>query len=183
VTVLAARLPLDLAFGNFTFAIPRDDRAALARVWLLLAVCALAASGLLAILLVLSRTPGIARLIPVAGFFHAALVAHVDLSVLVWFISFAGVMWTLNSTPAALRIGWMAVACAGVGCTILAFAPFAGGEAIMANYVPVVRSTSFLTGLGMVALGALLLVGRGMIAAAPVGRRLDGPGALRFGLN
>ncbi len=39
--------------------------------------------------------------------FTPALVAHVDLSVLVWFVAFAGALWSLNSTPRMLphRLG------------------------------------------------------------------------------
>ena len=41
----------------------------------------------------------------------------------------------------------------------------------------------FLTGLGAFGAGIVLLVARGMVASARVGLRLDGGGALRFGLN
>ena len=64
-----ARLDLALAFGRYTLALPRDGRMRLALGWFALGVAALAASGILAILLVLSRTPGLARLFPVADFF------------------------------------------------------------------------------------------------------------------
>jgi hypothetical protein len=77
---------LSLAFGRYTLALPRDARSRLALGWLALGVAALAASGILAVLLVMSRTP-LAKLLPVADFFRAALVAHVDLSVLVWFLA------------------------------------------------------------------------------------------------
>jgi len=178
-----ARLDLDVAFGRFTLALPRDARARLAQGWLALGVAALAMSGILAILLVLSRTPGLARLFPVADFFRTALVAHVDLSVLVWFLAFAGTLWSLNSTPRMLAIGWAALGLAAAGATTMAFAPFAGGTPIMANYVPVIASPAFLTGLVLLGLGATLLVARGLFASPLVGMRLDGAGALRFGLN
>ena len=55
----------------------------LARAWLWLGMAALIGSGLFAILLVVSRTPGLQKLFPVADFFRLALVVHVDLSVLV----------------------------------------------------------------------------------------------------
>jgi len=178
-----ARLDLDVAFGRFTLAVPRDARARLAQGWLALGVAALAMSGVLAILLVLSRTPGLARLFPVADFFHMALVAHVDLSVLVWFLAFAGTLWSLNSTPRMLTVGWAALGLAAIGAATMAAAPFAGGTPIMANYVPVIASAAFLSGLALVGLGATLLVARGLFASPLVGMRLDGGGALRFGLN
>ncbi|MQM32400.1 MAG: hypothetical protein CRU78_18690, partial [Candidatus Accumulibacter phosphatis] len=55
--------------------------ASLARAWLWLGVMALIGSGLLAVLLVLSRTPGIQDVFPLKDLFRAALVVHVDLSV------------------------------------------------------------------------------------------------------
>ena len=178
-----ARLDVGLAFGRFTLAVPRDARARLALGWLALGVAALAASGILAVLLVLSRTPGLASLFPVAGFFQAALVAHVDLSVLVWFIAFAGALWSLNSTPRMLPAGWIALGLAAAGAATMAAAPFAGGTPIMANYVPVIESPPFLAGLALLGLGTTLLVARGLFASPLVGLRLDGTGALRFGLN
>ncbi len=178
-----ARLDVDLAFGRYTLALPRDARARLALGWFALGVAALAASGVLAVLLVLSRTPGLASLFPVADFFHAALVAHVDLSVLVWFLAFAGALWSLNSTPRMLPLGWTALVCATLGTAIIAGAPFVGGTPIMANYIPVIEGRTFLTGLVLFGTGVALLVARGLFASPLVGMRLDGAGALRFGLN
>ncbi len=181
--VPTARIDVGLAFGRYTLALPRDGRARLALGWLSLGVGALAASGVLAVLLVMSRTPGIAPHFPVADFFHTALVAHVDLSVLVWFVAFAGVLWSLNSTPRMLRVGWAALGFAALGTATMAAAPFAGGTPIMANYVPVIDAPGFLAGLALFGLGVALLVGRGLFASPLVGMRLDGTGALRFGLN
>jgi hypothetical protein len=178
-----ARVDLGLAFGRYTLALPRDARSRLALGWLALGVAALAASGILAVLLVMSRTPGLAKLFPVANFFHAALVAHVDLSVLVWFLAFAGVLWSLNSTPRLLPMGWAALALAALGTATMAAAPFAGGTPIMANYVPVIEAPAFLAGIAHFGGGIALLVGRGLFASPLVGMRLDGAGALRFGLN
>jgi hypothetical protein len=179
----AARLDPGVALGRYTLAIPRDARMQLAVGWFGLCVAALCASGVLAVLLVLSRTPGLAALFPFANFFHTALVAHVDLSVLVWFVAFAGGLWSLNSTPRLLRVGWAALSFATAGTALIAVAPLAGGTPIMSNYVPVIESPSFLGGLALVGIGAALLVARGLFASPLVGIRLDGTGALRFGLN
>jgi hypothetical protein len=178
-----ARLDVDLAFGRYTLALPRDARMRLATGWLALGIAALAASGILAVLLVASRTPGVASLFPVATFFHAALVAHVDLSVLVWFVAFASALWSLNSTPRMLRVGWAALAAAAIGTAMMAVAPFTEGTPIMANYVPVIESPVFLGGLTVFGAGLALVVARGLFASPLVGMRLDGAGALRFGLN
>ena len=70
-------------------------RTKLARLWLTLGISALVASGFYSILLVLSRTPGIQDVIPLLDYFHIALVVHADLSVLIWFLAFEGVLWRL----------------------------------------------------------------------------------------
>ena len=72
---------------------------------------------------------------------------------------------------------------AATGALVIAVSPFAGGTPIMANYVPVIESPAFLLGLALFAAGIVLVVGRGLFASPLVGMRLDGAGALRFGLN
>jgi hypothetical protein len=182
-TAAPVEFAADAPAGDYTLAVPTGARRRLAIGWLGLGVASLALSGLLAVLLVLSRTPGLASLFPVANFFHVALVAHVDLSVLVWFVAFAGALWSLNSTGRALKAGWIALALCALGTATIAVAPFAGGTPIMANYVPVIDAPVFLGGLAVFGGGLAVLVARGMFTSPPVGTRLDGRGALRFGLN
>jgi len=168
----------------YTLPLPEDARRTLASGWLVLALVSLAASGVLSVLLVLSRAPAVKDVFPLVDFFHVALVAHVDLSVLVWFLAFAGALWTLNSTPRALSLGWAALALALAGTALMATAPFAGtGHPVMSNYIPVLDEPVFLSGLVAFGAGVALAVGRGMLAVPRVGVRLDGTGALRFGLN
>ncbi len=78
----------------------------LARAWLWLGVAALIGAGLLAILLVLSRTPGLDEVFPLRDFFRAALVVHVDLSVLIWFML------------RALIVGWPVRPASGPGASL-----------------------------------------------------------------
>src|SRR3989337_2986753 len=88
---------------EFSLPIPDDARRDLARGWLMLGLLSLLGSGLFSVLLVLARAPFVQDLIPWADFFHTALVVHVDLSVLVWFLAFAGVLWSLNSSNRWMR--------------------------------------------------------------------------------
>jgi hypothetical protein len=179
-----SRVALDVAFGRYALAVPRDGRSRLATGWLALGVAALAASGLLAVFLALARTPGVNRFLPAGDFFRTVLVAHVDLSVLVWFVSFAGAVWSLNSTPRALALGRAALALAILGSAAIAVAPFVDPAApIMANYIPVIDGPVFKAGLALFGVGAALLVARGLFASPLVGARLDGAGTLRFGAN
>jgi len=171
-------------YASYTLDVPTDARGTLARSWLLLALAAIIGAGVYSILLVASRTPGLAHLFPVADFFRVALVVHVDLSVLVWFVAFAGLFWSLNSLHRWLAVGWTAFVLTVAGSVLLVVAPFTGREApVMANYIPVLDGPVFLTGLVTIAVGAALLCLRGMSVMPRVGTRLDGAAALRFGLN
>jgi hypothetical protein len=179
---LAARWSLPRV--DYALAVPRDARARLAFGWLMLAVISLIGAGLFSALLVASRTPFVQNLFPLADLFHVALVVHVDLSVLVWFVAFAGVFWSLNCTAAWLAAGWVALAATSAGAAAMAAAAFAGSpRPIMSNYVPVLDSPLFLGGLVVLATGAGLVVLRAMRAVPRVGAALAGHGALRFALN
>ncbi|HET9750834.1 MAG TPA: cytochrome C oxidase subunit I, partial [Casimicrobiaceae bacterium] len=172
------------AAPRYRLDIPAGARRTLARRWLGFGLAALIAAGVLSILLVLSRTPGISRLLPIADFFQVALVAHVDLSVLVWFCAFAGVLWTLNSAPRGLRFATGGFALVATGTAAMALAPFAGaGRPVMANYIPVLDEPIFLGGLVVLGIGVAAVVLRGMATSLRVRLRLDGSDALRFGLN
>jgi hypothetical protein len=168
----------------FLLPLPEDARRRLATGWLLLGLAALLGSGVFSVLLVLARAPGTQSFLPWADFFHTALVVHVDLSVLVWFLAFGGVLWSLNSTPRALALGWAALALAAFGTLVMTLTPFLGaGDALMSNYIPVLQHPLFLAGLIAFAAGCTALVVRSMSAIPPVGLWIAGAGALRFGLN
>ncbi len=155
-----------------------------ARAWLWLGMFALIGSGLFSILLVLSRTPRLNEWLPVADFFRVALVVHVDLSVLVWFVALAGLLWTLNGSTRALAANAGALALCALGTALMVIAPFAGkATPVMANYIPVLDSPVFLSGLVVFAAGALLLALRSMWAAPRLGAGFDTSGALHFGIN
>lgn len=169
---------------GFDLAVPHDARRPLAIAWLSLGMLALLASGLFSILLVLSRTPQLQTFFPVADFFRVALVVHVDLSVLVWFLAFGGALWTLSGTPKYLALAWVSFGLSAIGTLTMCVAPFVQiATPVMANYVPVLDGPVFLTGLVLFGIGITVLCLRSMLAVAPVGTRISGSGALRFGLS
>jgi hypothetical protein len=152
--------------------------------WLTLAVAALIGSGLFSVLLVLARTPHVAALVPGVDFFHVALVVHVDLSVLVWFVSMAGMLWSFDSARRAQGLGWLALWTTAIGTLLMAVSPFVGApRPVMSNYVPVLESPVFLYGLVVFGVGFAMLVLRGFLAPVRIGFGLDGADALRFGLR
>ncbi len=168
----------------YALPLPSDARLRLASGWFWLALVSLAVSGVFSVLLVLSRMPWTNDWFPAEDFFRVALVVHVDLSVLVWFAAFGGMLWSLNSTPRLGALGWAALGAAIAGAVLMSVAPFAGaGRPIMANYIPVLDQPVFLAGLLVFAAGLALAVLRGMLTVPRVGIALGGDGALRFGLN
>jgi cytochrome c oxidase subunit 1 len=176
-----------LATDDASYALPvpvADERRPLAVAWLALGVAALMASGVFSALLVAARAPFLAPLFPVADFFRVALVVHVDLSVLVWFVALVGVLWTVNGSPRLAAVGWSALAFAAVGTALMSAAPFVErGQPIMSNYVPVLDSPLFLAGLVVFGVGFGALTLRALAAPARVAPSLDGIDAQRFGLN
>ncbi|MBF0144489.1 MAG: cbb3-type cytochrome c oxidase subunit I [Magnetococcales bacterium] len=170
---------------HYTLSIPEDqDNRRLVVSWLLLALGSLVGSGLVVILVVLARTPLISAIIPWVASFRTALVVHVDLSVLVWFLAFAGALAaiTLNRPrPVMERTGlWPAV----VGAVIIALSPFLGPDLpFMNNYVPVLKNWPFFIGLALLLGGFLVMTVLGLIPDQDPVRTTPEEAALRFGLK
>jgi len=135
------------------------DRARLAGGWLLLAFLAMGISALFAFLLVMLRTPFINPGWIDARFFTHALVLHVDFAVIIWFLSFAGVLWSLTSRSRWGQAGWLALlfAFAGVGM-MLAAAFGTQSEAMLSNYIPVLKTPLFFLGVGSFGIGMIVFV-------------------------
>ncbi|TAN85498.1 MAG: cytochrome C oxidase subunit I [Gallionella sp.] len=167
---------------GFTFSMPSDASRKLASGWLWLGIASLVGAGMFAILLVLARTPYVQDIFPWVDFFHTALVVHVDLSVLLWFMAFAGVLWSLNSTSRFIGIGWLSLVLAAVGAAMIVLSPFVNaGKPLMSNYVPVIQSTFFFSGLIIFAVGVAVLVLRSLITVPSTDSWKGGEGSIRLG--
>lgn len=159
-----------------------------ATAWLMLGLAALVGAGLFSLLLVLARTPAIQQMIPLVDFFRVALVIHVNLSVLIWLLSIAGVFWSLACRNDAPRWDRCSFWLAALGTAIVTFSPFLGAtEPLMNNYVPILRHPVFYTGLGLFTAGIFLHLlrcgldhNRRRPAAAG---NLESPDALRVGIR
>jgi hypothetical protein len=167
---------------RFDLSMPPEASRKLAAGWLWLGIASLVGAGMFAILLVMSRTPGVQDHVPFVDFFHTALVVHVNLSVLLWFIAFAGVLWSVNSSSDYIGLGWISLALATLGATMIVLSPFIGaGPPLMSNYVPVIQSTFFLTAVSIFAAGITLLVIRSLIAMPAAKLWKGGEGTVRLG--
>lgn len=176
------------AAPRYTLPPARDDNRGLARGWLMLGLAALLGSGLFSVLLVLARTPAINARLPGVDFFRVALVVHVDLSVLVWFVATAGLLWSLVLRPArtgAARVfGVSPLVLCALGALGMALTPFlAPGAPVMANYIPMLDSRLFQGALWVFAAGGLLLVLLALLRANRAPALPAGSRALGIGLE
>jgi hypothetical protein len=149
-------------------------QAAGARRWLGVAVGSLVLAGALAALLVVGRSPGLDRLAGDPLFFRRALVVHVDLSLVVWFLSFVAALYQLipsaRRTPVRAGLG---LGAAITGIVMMVVAAGLGGEPVLCNYVPVLDHPLFIGGL--VAFGAGLALTLLQPMLSPADERRTGP--------
>lgn len=153
------------------------DPPRLALWWLLLGLVALLASSLFAVILILLRTLHLAQWLGGPQFFSTAIVLHVNLSVLVWFLSFAGLLWSLVGGKRWVRVGQLAWVLAALGTTAILLSPWfvnalsptdpVNTLAVMSNYLPILRTPLFLVGLTLFGCGVLLLTLRTSLVLWP----------------
>ena len=124
--------------------------------WLLLALGALALSTVYAVLVVLTRTPLLNAFAGTRELFRNSLVLHVNFAVVVWLLVCAAALWTLAAGGAG-RFRWAALMLACCGAAAMAIAPWFGTPlAVLSNYVPVLDSRLFLSGLSVFIAGIVL---------------------------
>ncbi|MEO5377610.1 MAG: cbb3-type cytochrome c oxidase subunit I [Magnetococcus sp. DMHC-6] len=167
--------------NSFLLSIPSGMPRRLAIGWLFLALYSLVGAGLVVVLILIARTPFILNLLPWTGSFRTALVIHVDLSVLVWFLSIAGFLACLNLREQKGWFGFGTLLLATIGAVLITFSPFLGVDApFMNNYVPVLGNNAFFLGLGLFLTGVGGMAGFGILNSrvASTGER-----ALLWGLK
>ena len=168
---------------SFDLDIKTDGAKKMAAAWLQLGLSALLLAGFFSILLVLSRTPGLQTIFPLADFFKVALIIHVNLSVLIWFLAFAGVFWSLTSIKRITYWDYLAITLAAIGMIIIVLTPLAGGgEPLMNNYVPILNHTWFFNGLLCFISGMICILIRTLFTNLPRLRPKTGPELLHFAI-
>lgn len=175
-----------MSSSQFDLLIYRDEQRRVAAAWLLLGVASLLGAGLFSLLLVVARTPAVQEWLPVDDFFRVALVVHVNLSVLIWLLSMAGIFWSLATSRDARSWDRFSFYTAVLGTAVIAFSPFAGaGEPLMNNYVPVLQHPAFYVGLCLFGLGITVQLLRCLLSKPALNFEGEGPlsgsDALRLG--
>lgn len=133
------------------------DHSPMAPAWLKLGVFSLIAAGLFSLLLVLSRTPGAQDIIPWIDFFHTALVVHVNLSVLIWFMSFSCLFWSLYAGARFAVVEKISLYLCITGTVLLVASPFLGADKpLLNNYIPVLQHPLFFWSIGLFTVGIFL---------------------------
>lgn len=145
----------------------------LSRPWLLLAIGSIGVSALFAVLLVVARTPLLQQLFGAADLFHTVLVLHVNFSVLIWLLAFAALLWSLTLGGRKLWHDTIAFALVIAGALLISLSPLLTPppQPVMSNYIPILHSPAFLTGLCAFAAGiGLYAVRRLLVGGEPFGR-------------
>lgn len=125
-----------------------------ARGWLALALLALLVGGALSLVLIVSRVPGMTRLLDAPLLAKKSLVVHVNLVLTVWFVAF---IVALFSMIAGTRQARAPIGVAALGIVLFVASGLApGAEPILSNYVPMLDQPVFIGGLCLFCLGAVL---------------------------
>ncbi|OHC70572.1 MAG: hypothetical protein A3H93_13300 [Rhodocyclales bacterium RIFCSPLOWO2_02_FULL_63_24] len=131
----------------------------LALAWFSLGLTALGLSAMFAVILVVARTPFLGQ---GAGLFRTALVLHVNLAVLVWFLSMAAAIWILSGDIRG-NVGWPAFWLAALGSAAMVASGFSQQALpLLANYVPLLDHELFMAGLASFALGIGIAAAAGL---------------------
>jgi cytochrome c oxidase subunit I len=141
------------------------------RGWAGLAVLSLAIAGVFALLLAVSRIPGVEEILPLPqDFFDKGLVIHVVFSFVVWFQAVFGCLLNVSTaklSDGAPRMQWLgkiALVAGYISC-ILLFVPafMSRGEATLNNYIPAITDPIYYAGLALLASALGLMVLRMLI--------------------
>ncbi|MBL6785589.1 MAG: hypothetical protein ISQ32_04730 [Rickettsiales bacterium] len=103
--------------------------------WLFLASLSIALAGLFSIIIVFARVPFIKEILPFGDLFRTALVIHVDLSQIFWFMCIA-IALSLQTVGTDNFINKIFKKITIISLILISIAPFNGGLPILSNYVP-----------------------------------------------
>lgn len=116
--------------------------------WILLSISSLLAAGLLTIIIVFARTPFVKDIFIFKDLFNKALVIHVDLSQLFWFLALGLCLSFYYLT----KLEYIKNFCFKIALTSLIgliFSAFIPSIAILNNYIPVINNLLFFASLSL----------------------------------
>ena len=157
------------------------SRTSVGAMWLYASIVSMMFMGVYAFLIALSRAPGFNTLFPSQEFFRVALITHVVLSLVIWFLAFILFMahrMTERHTPSGAE--YLPAAGAFMGIGMIVITPFTGPVTpILCNYVPTLDNTLYLAGVALFIASAV--AGWGMRAPALIRSAKSGAAAGAIG--
>ncbi len=138
--------------------------------WLLLSIVSLGLGGLLALVAAVARTPVVYKLVP-PGYFYHAIIGHVDLAIVGFFLTFTLLLWQLTfkeelKTPFYLSL---------TGIFFIALVSLLGvGKGVSNNYLPTIDHPLFWLG-ALLFFAGFWLGGFGLLARAEKGIFSENP--------
>ena len=144
--------------------VPREEL----RAWAALAIGSLAVAGIMAVLVAVSRIPGIQAfsLWPL-DFFAKGLVIHVIFSLVVWFLTMFALLASMATAKIAgegvrfAALGGIGAIAAAAAYPLLFFTAFDHTSAAsLNNYIPVIQHRAYYDGLAILALAIAMPVAR-----------------------
>ena len=151
-----------------------------ATAWIGVAVTAMAFMGVYAFTLVFARTPVIGPMLSAINFFKTALVTHVVLALVIWFLAF--LVFIMHYITSEREASWMEYAAAGggfLGVGLIVLTPLTGpANPVLNNYIPTLDRPLYFAGVSVFFLSALTA----SLLRAPIVWRADAPLIVRGSL-
>lgn len=125
-----------------------NDKRKIIACWLGMSIVSLAIAGIFAVLLVIARSPVVQDIFHLSGMFHHALTVHVNLSVLVWFLSGSCMIWHIFAEGRKYVLDNLLFYASIIGVLLIIISPFIGAsDALINNYVPIITNDYFIAGI------------------------------------
>ncbi|MEK6734119.1 MAG: cbb3-type cytochrome c oxidase subunit I [Pseudomonadota bacterium] len=126
-------------------------------LWFILATLALAFSGIYSFFPYLFRTPFFGS--NAQNLFNLSLMVHVNLGVLVWFLSSTSMLMNLIIKESLLSFSFIAFLSSMAGTIFIIISPFIGeSEPVKNDYIPILHNFVFILGISLFLSGVLLQV-------------------------
>lgn len=138
--------------------------------WLLLSIVSLGLGGLLALVAAVARTPAIYKLVP-PGYFYHAIIGHVDLAIVGFFLTFTLLLWQLTFREELKSPFYLSL----TGIFFIALVSLLGvGKGVSNNYLPTIDHPLFWLG-ALLFFAGFWLGGFGLLARAEKGIFSENP--------